>query len=231
MRLQAVNSRPRDIQLRGRSLLALVLTPEPPLAAWLAQLDAHLASAASGLMEQRPVIVDLACAAPEGREMIAILLEGLEARGLRIVGVERAGATLLAGTAWARLAAGLPGRDLAAPAPPATQPSQLVEGPVRSGQTLVFESGDVTIVGAVASGAEVVAGGSIHVYGALRGRAIAGLRPGAEARIFCSRLEAEMVGVGRLYRTADHWGAGLHGRPAQVWSDRGALRLARLDLR
>ena len=230
MRLEALTSRPREIQLRGRSLLALVLTPEPPLAGWIAQLDAHLASAAHGLMEQRPVIVDLSRAVEEGRDMVLILLEGLEARGLRIVGAERAGASFLAGTAWARLAASLPGRDLAAPAQAMTQASQMVEGPVRSGQTLVFEAGDVTVVGAVASGAEVVAGGSIHVYGALRGRAIAGLKAGA-ARIFCTRLEAEMVGVGRLYRTAEHWGAQLHGRAAQVWSDRGTLRLARLDQR
>ena len=229
MRLQAVTSRPSEIQLRGRSLLALVLTPEPPLAGWIAQFDAHLATAAHGLMEQRPVIVDLSRAAHEGRDMVLILLEGLEARGLRIVGAEHAGA-MLAGTAWARLASSLPGRDLAAPAPSAAQAaSQLVEGPVRSGQTVVFEAGDLTVVGAVASGAEVVAGGSIHVYGALRGRAIAGLKVGAGARIFCSRLEAEMVGIDRLYRTAEHWGAQLHGRPVQVWSDRGTLRLARLD--
>ena len=86
-----------------------------------------------------------------------------------------------------------------------------------------------TIVGSVGSGAEVLAGGSIHVYGALRGRAIAGLKTGAGARIFCRKLEAEMVGVDQLYRTAEHWGAGLQGRAVQVMCDRGALRLAAFD--
>jgi septum site-determining protein MinC len=100
---------------------------------------------------------------------------------------------------------------------------------VRSGQSIVHEAGDVTIIGAVASGAEVIAGGSIHVYGALRGRAIAGLKAGSQARIFCRRLEAEMVGVDQLYRTAEHWGQGLHGKAAQVRCDRGALRLIPLD--
>ena len=233
MRLQ-VDRSPSAIQVRGRSLMALVLAPEPPLAAWMAGLDAHLAGAA-GLFAERPVVVDLSRAVAEGRELVLIVLDGLESRGLRIVSVEGAG-PVLAGTGWERLTGRLHGRDVAAapvaavaPAEPPGPTFQVVEGPVRSGQTLYFERGDVTVVGAVASGAEVVAGGSIHVYGALRGRAIAGLKAGAAARIFCSRLEAEMVGVGRLYRTAEHWGAGLHGRAVQVRSDRGALRLSRLD--
>ncbi|MBS0492125.1 MAG: septum site-determining protein MinC, partial [Proteobacteria bacterium] len=60
------------------------------------------------------------------------------------------------------------------------------------------------------------------------GRAIAGLRTGADARIFCRRLEAELVGVDHLYRTAEHWGADLHGHAVQVRCDRGALRLSAL---
>jgi len=231
MRLQGQTSPPPGVQVRARNLMALVLRPEPPLADWIAGLDAHLASAA-GLFAERPVMVDLSRAAGEGREMVLILLDGLESRGLRIVGVEGA-PLLLTGTVWERLGSPYAGRP-ASTAPVALAPSpaplaQLVEGPVRSGQTLYFEAGDVTVVGAVASGAEVVAGGSIHIYGALRGRAIAGLRAGPQARIFCSRLEAEMVGIGELYRTADHWGGLLHGRPVQVRCDRGALRLARLE--
>ena len=75
----------------------------------------------------------------------------------------------------------------------------------------------------------MIADGNIHVYGALRGRAIAGLRTGDTARIFCRKLEAELIGVDRLYRTAEHWGEALHGRPVQVMSDRGSLRLTAFD--
>jgi septum site-determining protein MinC len=100
---------------------------------------------------------------------------------------------------------------------------------VRSGQSVVHEAGDVIVVGSVASGAEVIAGGSIHIYGALRGRAIAGLRTGEAARIFCRKLEAELVGIDRLHRSAEHWGAALHGRAAQVFCDRGALTLSAFD--
>src|SRR5258707_805617 len=105
----------------------------------------------------------------------------------------------------------------------------LIDRPVRSGQSIVFEHGDVTVIGPIGSGAEVIAGGSIHIYGALRGRAIAGLQAGGTARIFCSRLEAELVAVEGLYRTAEHWGEGLHGRAVQIQRNRGALNLSALD--
>ncbi|HEX7761793.1 MAG TPA: septum site-determining protein MinC, partial [Caulobacteraceae bacterium] len=114
----------------------------------------------------------------------------------------------------------------AAPPPPSPPPSLVIDRPVRSGQSVIFEHGDVTVIGPIASGAEVIAGGSIHVYGALRGRAIAGLRTGEAARIFCRRLEAELVAVGGLYRTAEHWGAELHGRAVQVRRDHGVLKLS-----
>ena len=78
---------------------------------------------------------------------------------------------------------------------------------MRSGQSIVFEQGDVTIVGSVASGAEVIAGGSIHVYGALRGRAIAGLTGNNRARIFCRKLEAELLAIDGVYQTADDMSA------------------------
>jgi septum site-determining protein MinC len=229
------------LQVRGRSFMALVVTPQVPLAAWFADLDAQLRDA-GGLFAGRPVVVDLSQAAAEGRDATLILLDGLETRGLRIVGLEGAIPQLLTATHWERLPTQLHGREVAEvralkrpDAAPAAQPasaqpaSLLIDGPVRSGQSIVFEAGDVTVVGAIASGAEVIAGGSIHVYGALRGRAIAGIRQGAAARIFCGRMEAEMVGIERLYRTAEHWGPELHGRPAQLRCDRGALRLSALD--
>jgi septum site-determining protein MinC len=79
----------------------------------------------------------------------------------------------------------------------------MIEDPVRSGQSVVFMEGDVTILGSVGSGAEIVAGGSIHVYGALRGRALAGATGNGRARIFCHRVEAELLAIDSYYRTAD----------------------------
>ena len=227
------------VRVLGRRFMALVVAPELPLADWFSALDAQLREVPA-FFADRPVVADLSKACGEGRDAVLIVLEGLEARDLRLVGVEGAGA-LLAGTRWQRLPTALHGRETieapragapmeaAAPDIAPAQTSLLIDRPVRSGQSIVFDDGDVTIIGAVASGAEVIAGGSVHIYGALRGRAIAGLKAGAEARIFCRRLEAEMVGIDRLYRTADHWGADLHGRAVQIGCDRGALRLTGLD--
>jgi septum site-determining protein MinC len=228
------------IRVRGRRFMALVVAPELPLADWFRALDAQLREVPA-LFADLPVVVDLSAAAAEGRDAILVVLEALQARDLRLAGVEGVDPDVLAGSYWARLSTGLRGSETAEPlrAGAATHnpisplapspPSLLIDRPVRSGQSIVFEEGDVTVVGAVASGAEVVAGGSVHIYGALRGRAIAGLKFGAESRIFCRQLEAEMVGIDRLYRTAEHWGEPLHGRAVQVRCDRGALRLTAFD--
>jgi septum site-determining protein MinC len=229
------SSSPAPLRIRGRSLMALVVTPEPPLADWFGALDMQLQ--ASGLLLERPVAVDLSLARETvGAEGVAIVLEGLDARGLRLAAVEGVSPAALAGTRWERLtqntnAAGRPARELPdlSAVGNRTASGLTVARPVRSGQIVMFEAGDVTIIGGVASGAEVIAGGSIHIYGPLRGRAIAGVRIGDAARIFCRRLEAEMIGVGRHYRTAEDWGAGLQGLAVQAWCDRGSLRLAALD--
>ncbi len=95
--------------------------------------------------------------------------------------------------------------------------SLLLESPVRSGQSVVFTEGDVTVLGSVGSGAEIVAGGSIHIYGALRGRAMAGVNGNSAARIYCQKIEAELLAIDGYYRTAEKIDATLRNRPAQAW--------------
>ena len=227
------------VRLRGRNVLALVLAPEFPMSDWFAAFDRQL-NAAPGFFADRPIVADLRPVMAEGGpQAIGLVLDTLALRNLKLIGVEGVEARHLQGTTWERLATRLHGRDTAietpeqdaAPVEPEApaQTSLLIDRPVRSGQSIVFAEGDVTIVGSVSSGAEVLAGGSIHVYGALRGRAIAGLKAGAGARIFCRKLEAELVGVDQLYRTAEHWGPILHGRAVQVMCDRGSLRLSAFD--
>jgi len=118
------------------------------------------------------------------------------------------------------------------PAPKSVQqpmPSMVVDSPIRSGQSVIFSPGDVTVIGHVASGAEVIAGGSIHVYGAIRGRAIAGSTGNSGARIFCGKLEAELLAIDGLYRTADEMDAQFRGRPIQAWLDGDAMAMAALN--
>ncbi|HEY8031863.1 MAG TPA: septum site-determining protein MinC [Methylocella sp.] len=109
-------------------------------------------------------------------------------------------------------------------APPQQPNSLLLDSPVRSGQCIVHPEGDVIVVGSVASGAEVIAGGSIHIYGTLRGRAIAGSRD-ARARIFCRKLEAELLSIDGLYMVADDMPAHLRGQPIQVWLEGDSMMM------
>lgn len=221
------------LRVGGRSVMALVLAPEPPFTPWFAALDRQM-RLSPAFFADRPVIVDLSAVLEGvGQDVIPVALDGIESRGLRVIGTEGIGANVLANTRWAQLSTNLQGRDVVqtprVTPPQATPTTLLVDRPVRSGQSIVFEEGDIIVVGAVASGSEVIAGGSIHVYGALRGRALAGLKMNPAARIFCRRLEAEMVGVNQLYRTTEHWGPDLQGRAAQIYCDRGALKISALD--
>ena len=86
---------------------------------------------------------------------------------------------------------------------PATPSSLIIDSPIRSGQSIYHPDGDVIVLGSVGSGSETLAGGSIHVYGTLRGRAFAGATGNDKARIFCRKNEAELLAVDGWYRTAD----------------------------
>ena len=112
----------------------------------------------------------------------------------------------------------------------APQPaSLLIEDPVRSGQSIVFIDGDITVLGSVGSGAEVVAGGSIHVYGTLRGRAMAGATGNTRARIFCHRIEAELLAIDAHYKTADDIDDSLRRGPAQAWLEGSTLKISAMS--
>ena len=91
---------------------------------------------------------------------------------------------------------------------------------------MVCPDGDVTVVASVASGAEIVASGSVHVYGTLRGRVLAGAYGNQRARIFCRRLEAELIAIGGHYIVADEIGTHLRQAPIQAWLDGDALKIA-----
>jgi len=240
-KLNDVLTQPRPIRLKGRSFLALALTPELPFEDWLVQLDA-LASRSAGFFLRRPIVLDV-----QGLELdrgqLRDLVSQLGMRNVRIMGIEGARSSLLGPDLPPAMADGRPASDVEVPvadevketvpaesivAPaaslPRAMPSIVVSQPVRSGQSLHYPEGDVTIVGSVASGAEVVAGGSIHVYGTLRGRAMAGTMGNASARIFCRKLEAELIAIDGFYLTAEDMEPGLHGKPVQIWLDGEAIR-------
>jgi septum site-determining protein MinC len=186
------------------------------------------------------VVLDFA-ALPRTEPDLRGLFAELQRHGMRVVGIEGADPAWSGIEAWHRTPAlntsrsgkviELVPNEAAATAKPAdAEPNSLViDGSVRSGQSVSFERGDVTVIGQVASGAEVVAGGSIHVYGTLRGRAVAGATGNAKARIFCNRLEAELIAIDGLYTTADDMDAKLRGRAVQAWLGGEALLMAAMD--
>ena len=99
----------------------------------------------------------------------------------------------------------------------------MVDQPVRSGQIVYAQGRDLLVLAPVNPGSQLMADGHIHVYGPLRGRAVAGVRGWAQAQIFCQRLEAELVGVDAAYLAADDLPVELLGKPARIWLDRGRL--------
>ena len=116
-----------------------------------------------------------------------------------------------------------------APAAPAGEPGLMQAAPVRSGQQVYAENRDLTVLATVGAGAEVIADGSIHIYGALRGRALAGAQGNPKARIFCREFHAELVAVAGHYKVLEDIPKDLHGKPVQVWLDGEALRIEQLD--
>ncbi|MET0530414.1 MAG: septum site-determining protein MinC [Microvirga sp.] len=219
----AVRPRP-SLRFRGRSFMALVLAPTDPLDAWLSDLD-EVARRSPGFFGGRAIIVDLS-AIKLSKAELKNLVGSLHERDIRIMGIEGADPSLLDLGMPPSVNGGRPAGAIEAPTttspapatppPPASAKTLLVETSVRSGQSILHADGDVTIVGSVASGAEVVAGGSIHIYGTLRGRAIAGCTGDARARIFCSKFEAELISIDGLYKTADDLGPAVRGLAVQV---------------
>jgi septum site-determining protein MinC len=216
-------TRRKSIRFCGRSFLAFVLTPDQPICAWLANLDGW-SSQFAGYFAGKPVVLDVS-AVKLSNGAIVHLVNELQRRNIRIMGLE--------GIEQSELGPDLPpvltgGRAVTVaeqseatppdPRPPQKEPaSLLLESPVRSGQSIVFPDGDITVLGSVASGAEIMAGGSIHIYGALRGRAFAGLAGNSRARIFCNQVEAELLAIDGHYRIADDIESSLRSQAIQAW--------------
>ncbi len=104
----------------------------------------------------------------------------------------------------------------APPAPPEAQRARIVTQPVRSGTQIYARGTDLIVTAAVSPGAELIADGNIHVYNVLRGRALAGASGDAGARIFCGRLEAELVSVAGRYLVSDQLPVDQRGHPVQI---------------
>jgi septum site-determining protein MinC len=218
------------VRMRGRSYVAFVFSPVVPIAGWLDEIDATLAGS-PGFFVGKPVVLDLS-AVDLSRTAIAHLVTSLEQRNIRVLGIEGVDAAHLTTSMPPLLTGGRhcvlanePKRPEAKPKPA----SLLLESPVRSGQSIIFADGDVTVLGSVGSGAEIVAGGSIHIYGTLRGRAMAGVNGNSAARIYCQKIEAELLAIDGYYQTAEDIDISLRNRPAQAWLAGDIMKISPLN--
>jgi septum site-determining protein MinC len=223
--------------MRGRSYVAFVFCPAVPIVGWLEEIDTTLARS-PGFFVGKPVVLDLS-ALNLSQSAIAHLVTSLEQRDIRVLGIEGVDPAhlttsmppLLTGGRHCVLTQSEPQKQKpeAKPKPTPTPTSLLLESPVRSGQSVIFTEGDVTVLGSVGSGAEIVAGGSIHIYGALRGRAMAGVNGNSAARIYCQKIEAELLAIDGYYQTAEDISDSLRNRPAQAWLEGDVMKITPLN--
>jgi septum site-determining protein MinC len=216
-------------QIRGRSFTAVVLQLVGVAdKAFYAALDALLRQAPH-FFTNAPFVIDLDKATNlQLNGDFTRLVRELRGRKLSVIGVQNGSIDQNAAALTAGLITLQGGRDVpterdgrpavattaAAEPGPATM---LVTEPVRSGQRIFADRGDLVVVAAVSSGAELIAHGSIHVYGRLRGRALAGVNGDKTARIFCQSLEAELVAIAGLYRTSDDLGPAVRQQRVQAF--------------
>lgn len=99
---------------------------------------------------------------------------------------------------------------------------------IRSGQQLSVVSGDLVVVNSVNEGAELLVDGNIHIYGALRGRALAGIHGNRAARIFCQSLEAELVSIAGFYKMEEDIPERLRGKMVQIYLEADEIKIEAL---
>jgi septum site-determining protein MinC len=199
----------------------------------------------AGFVANAPVVVDIAgCEGLATADAFQKLKALFKRQYLILIGIQNGNATQIRAAANAGLAAFAPGTLRVAPESPRVAPespavpmaappaggaarTRVVTLPVRSGTQIYAKGGDMIVLSAVSPGAEVLADGNLHVYGPLRGRAIAGAAGDPEARIFVSKLEAELLCVAGHYLVSEQIGPELRGQAVQVALADGKLVVTR----
>ncbi|HYE50881.1 MAG TPA: septum site-determining protein MinC [Azospirillaceae bacterium] len=235
--------REAPFQLRGSSFTMMVLKISDQHDPNFFPLLQNKIAQAPNFFRNAPVVLDLDDLPPGTGFDFAGFAELLARVGLVLVGLqggtrELQDAVLAAGYAVVPPARAArpeqPRAEAAAAAPQAAEPApelpyqkatMIVTEPIRSGRQVYAQGGDLVVVGSVSPGAELLADGSIHVYGALRGRALAGIAGDRGARIFCQSLEAEMVSIAGLYRVSEDMEKSVLRRQVQIHLDNGFLHI------
>ena len=225
------------LEFKGRMLMMTVLLLKDLDPNTLhRQVSQRLEDAAQWLRDA-PVVVDLA--QPEGADQVALMaaVDTLRGLGVNLVALARnehldSDTAAMLGLGSISLAGGRDVPRSAEPAPQAEQPADAghtlgIDQPVRSGQQ-IYSRGDLIVLAPVSTGAELLAEGHIHVYNTLRGRALAGVRGDQSARIFCQKLDAELVSIAGIYRVAEDLPEQHRKQAVHITLDGDAMRFADL---
>ena len=225
------------LEFKGRMLMMTVLLLKDLDPNTLhRQVSQRLEDAAQWLRDA-PVVVDLA--QPEGADQVALMaaVDTLRGLGVNLVALARnehldSDTAAMLGLGSISLAGGRDVPRSAEPAPQAEQPADaghtlVIDQPVRSGQQ-IYSRGDLIVLAPVSTGAELLAEGHIHVYNTLRGRALAGVRGDQSARIFCQKLDAELVSIAGIYRVAEDLPEQPRKQAVHITLDGDAMRFADL---
>lgn len=224
------------VQARGRFLTVIVLRLDGLLTDQDLQDQLSLQlDKTPNFFAGAPAVLDLGDAVDTfDNDRILTVLEFLKRRSLQVFGVQHALGLNSEKLKELGLIVVSTGRDAPAPRPaepvpiaeaPKQTQSKIVKGHVRSGQMIVAEHGDLTVIGSVSSGAELIAAGNIHVYGTLRGRAIAGCHGDETAHIFCQVMDAELVAIAGLYQTHESVDDTVRQRCTNIYLENDSLRL------
>lgn len=218
---------PPAFELKGRMMpLSVLRVLTTDLDVLSEQLDAKIATAPD-LFQNFPVVLDFDGLSNDAQNAfdIAGLDRLLRERSFMPVGLRGAGDVLTgiaAGVGIGVISTGVttePNRRKAAKeASVQTRAANLlIKEPVRSGQQVYAKGGDLVVLATVSPGAEILADGNIHIYGALRGRALAGVKGNAEARIFCRSLDAELISIAGHYRVSEKIPESERQHPVQIF--------------
>lgn len=231
----AINPKMLDkgLEFKGRMMtLTVARVTQPHLDILATELETQLARA-PGFFAGLPLLLELADEAIDLAAVVGLLRK----HGLTPVGVYRPTARQAQAARDADLGVIDDGRSpkeaAATKAAPAAAkekplPARIIAEPVRSGQQIYARGSDLVVISSVGAGAEVIADGCVHVYGALRGRALAGVQGDVTARIFCRDLGAELVSIAGVYKVAEDIKETLLGRSVQVYRDGDKLKIEKL---
>lgn len=227
-----INNNNAAFQLKGSAFTLTVLQLlNTDLTLFSAQL-ANIVKQTPRFFQNTPVIIDLQKISQTDKLDFNHFLQLLKLHGLIPVGISNAVASLRE----AAIAAGLgilpntkteiPPKEAASKSSvPPTITSKVITQPVRSGQQVYANQSDLIVVGPVSAGAELIADGHIHVYGALRGRALAGATGNKQARIFCQSLDAELISIAGTYWINEDLSKLANKENVQIYVDDEHLRV------